>query len=91
MGWIWAIVPVLAILSPFTYLIVRKWMDYRIQLAEAQTAPEVVRRLAAAEEALAISEHRLEKLEAVIVDQLLDVPTQPAALEAADRSTRASA
>lgn len=82
MNWIWVVVPIIAIAAPFAYMIVGKWMDYQVQLAEAQGASDVRRRLAAAEEALVVSEHRLEKLEAVVVDQLLDAPAEPLGIDA---------
>ena len=44
-------VPILAIISPFAFLIVKKWMDFRLRLAEAHGASDVARRLADAEAA----------------------------------------
>ena len=84
MIWIW--VPILAIAAPFTYLIARHWMDYQLRLAEAQAAPDVLRRLEETEEALAESQRRIEKLEAVVVDQLLDAPEELMAIQAGDNT-----
>ena len=53
----------------------------RHSLAEATGASDVGRRLKEAEEALAASQRRLEKLEALVVDQLLDEPDPPMANE----------
>ena len=88
MNWIWVAVPILAIISPFAFLIVKKWMDFRLRLAEAHGASDVARRLADAEAALVASQRRIEKLEAVVVDQLLDAPDPPMAIEEGRGSSR---
>ena len=84
MIWIW--VPILAITAPFAYLTARYWVDYQLRLGEAQAAPDVLRRLEETEEALAESQRRIEKLEAVVVDQLLDASEELMAIEAGDSS-----
>ncbi|MDE2731023.1 MAG: hypothetical protein OXM02_05850 [Bacteroidota bacterium] len=90
MNWIWVVVPIIAIAAPFAFMIAGKWMDYRVKLAEAQGGADLQRRLAEAETALASTEKRIEKLEAVVVDQLLDAPAEPAAIAAGSRHNQSA-
>ena len=60
----------------------------RLSLADATGATDIGRRLKEAEAALAASQRRLEKLEAVVVDQLLDEPDPPVAIEEGRGSSR---
>ena len=85
MNWIWVLIPAIAIAAPFTYMIASQWMNYRVKMAKAEGTSDFRRRLAEAEEALAATEQRLEKLEAVVVDQLLDAPAEPVSIEAGRR------
>ena len=61
----------------------------RLSLAETTGATAIGRRLKEAEAALAASQRRLEKLEAVVVDQLLDADDPPVAIEEGRGSSRA--
>ena len=61
----------------------------RLSLAETTGATDIGHRLKEAEAALAASQRRLEKLEAVVVDQLLDAPDPPVAIEEGRGSSRA--
>jgi len=81
---------IIDIAASIVFMIASKLMDYRVKLAEAQGGVDLQRRLAEVETVQAANGQRIEQLEAVVVDQLLDAPEEPAANAAGPRRNQSA-
>ena len=72
---IWIIVPVVAILSPFCYAAYVKWLKLQRMRMKAPITDDYVERLAEAEDALETAQRRIENLESIVVNRLLEDPS----------------
>lgn len=73
---IWIIVPVIAILAPFSYAAFGKWIKYKKARMDAPLADEYVARLNETEDALEAAHRRIENLESIVVSRLLEDPSR---------------
>ena len=80
-GWIWLIVPVVAIITPFAYVSFSKWIDYRKATLGEVSGSGILGRLAEAEEELAHARRRIENLESIVASNLLEAPAESKQLD----------
>ncbi len=83
---IWMIVPIVAIVAPFAYLAYNKWVDLQKANFGSFHAEDHTARLIEAEDALAAAQRRIENLETIVVNRLLEAPSSKDGVVEADPS-----
>ncbi len=75
--WIWILIPIVAITAPFAYKVFSKWIDFKKSQEGPDAAADWKLRFEESEDALAAAQRRIENLETIVVNRLLEVPGSP--------------
>lgn len=82
----WLIVPVVAIIAPFVYFAYSQWVDLKKAQVGSSYTEDHTARLIETEDALAAAQRRIENLETIVVNRLLEAPSSEDGVVQADAS-----
>lgn len=82
----WMLVPIIAILAPFAYFAYSQWADLQKAKFGSSHSEDHTARLIEAEDALAAAQRRIENLETIVVNRLLEAPSSKGGVVEADAS-----
>jgi hypothetical protein len=83
---IWVIVPIIAIITPFAYRAYSQWVDLQKARFGSSHTEDHSARLIDAEDALVAAQRRIENLETIVVNRLLEAPSSKDGVAEADAS-----
>ena len=82
----WVMVSIIAIVTPFAYKAYSRWVELQREKSESPRTEDHTARLIEAEDTLAAAQRRIENLETIVVNRLLEAPSSKDGVVEADPS-----